>query len=170
MQRIEYDAVQIVNDFITEEKIKKLKNDVKEGIANVSKIYEEINLLYVAVTRTKHILHIPQSLMPLNFAESEQIHVLNVPVVTEEEMLLGIKLPAVKKTAAAVIKEKSYTVNEVRERHGDAYQPWTPALDMELTEMYCERKTLKEMAKHFGRTPGAVKSRIKKLELVEIYG
>jgi hypothetical protein len=48
--------------------------------------------------------------------------------------------------------------------------PWTDELDDELTTMYCEGVNVKDMAKHFGRTRGAINSRIKKLELEELYG
>src|SRR5690606_25057094 len=53
---MEYDAVQLVNDFITEEAIEKTLTDFSEK-ANHSKLNEEINLLYVAVTRTKNSIH-----------------------------------------------------------------------------------------------------------------
>lgn len=62
-------------------------------------------------------------------------------------------------------KEKSYTLEEVRLRHKGAYMPWTDELDTELTMMFIEGETQKEMAKHFGRTSGAISSRIKKLDL-----
>ena len=169
---MEYDAVQLVNDFITEEKIKKLKADAKEGIANLSKIYEEINLLYVAVTRTKNIVHIPLQLMPVDFPVSPQIHILKVKTDEEkqQEATAALQNNRFKKPAAAIIKEKAYSVNKIRESHAGAYNKWTPELDTELTQLYCERHTLKDMAKHFGRTPGAITNRVKKLELVEIYG
>ena len=41
--------------------------------------------------------------------------------------------------------------------------------DDELTEMYCEGFSVREMAEHFGRTKGAIQSRIKKLRLYETY-
>ena len=169
---MEYDAVQLVNDFITEEKIKKLKADSKEGIANLSKIYEEINLLYVAVTRTKNMVHIPMQLMPVDFPVSPQIHILKVKTDEEkqQEATAALQNNRFKKPAAAILKEKAYSVNKIRENHAGAYNKWTPELDTELTQMYCERNTLKDMAKHFGRTPGAITKRVKKLELLEIYG
>lgn len=64
---------------------------------------------------------------------------------------------------------KSYSVEMVRKIHKDAYKPWTPALDIELTTMYCEGIHVKDIANHFGRTKGAIISRIKKLELAYIY-
>ena len=66
--------------------------------------------------------------------------------------------------------EKAYSVDEVRTKHKGAYKPWTPELDIELTTMFCEGVNAKDMAKHFGRTRGAITSRIKKLELEELYG
>ena len=66
--------------------------------------------------------------------------------------------------------ERAYSVDVVREKHKSAYRPWTPILDDELTKMYCEGITVKDMAKHFGRTKGSIESRINKLELMELYG
>jgi len=152
---MEYDTIQLVNDFITEEKLEKLKEDKKSKEINATKLNEEINLLYVAVTRTKNSIHIPESLMPKEFPKSTQIHL--VKVVSEEEK-------------KANNKEKSHTVYDVRTKHKDAYQPWTPVLDSELTVMFCEGVNIKDLAKHFGRTKGAIASRIKKLELDELYG
>lgn len=62
-------------------------------------------------------------------------------------------------------KEKSYTLEEVRLKNKQAYMPWTDELDTELMVMFIEGKTQKEMSIHFGRTRGAISSRIKKLDL-----
>jgi DNA-directed RNA polymerase specialized sigma24 family protein len=66
--------------------------------------------------------------------------------------------------------EKAYSVDEIRINHQDAYKPWTQELDDELTVMYCEGVNVRDLAKHFGRSKGAIRSRIKKLELEELYG
>lgn len=50
---MEYDAIDLVNDFITEEKIEKFVKEMASQQLMVPKILEEINLLYVAVTRSK---------------------------------------------------------------------------------------------------------------------
>lgn len=165
---MEYDAIQLVNDFISEEKLAKLKEDKKAEI-NATKLNEEINLLYVAVTRTKNIIYIPEPLIPSKFPKSPQIRVMKV--VSEEEKEQQRKEEFKQKTDKAESKtEKAYAVEEVRTKHKDAYKPWTPELDNELTVMYCEGVNVKDMAKHFGRTRGAITSRIKKLELEELYG
>ena len=61
-------------------------------------------------------------------------------------------------------------VEDVRVKYKDAYMPWTAELDMELTVMFCEGVNIRDMVKHFGRTRGAIRARIKKLELEELYG
>ena len=45
-------------------------------LAGIAKLNEEINLLYVAVTRSKNEIHIPKSLMPENFPFSPHIHLI----------------------------------------------------------------------------------------------
>jgi len=162
---MEYDAIQLVNDFISEEKLEKLKEDKKAEKINSTKLNEEINLLYVAVTRTKNSIHIPENLMPIDFPKSTQIHIMKV--VSKEEKQ---QAKTAEKNKQESKTDKAYSVNEVRTKHNDAYKPWTSELDTELTTMFCEGVNAKDMAKHFGRTRGAITSRIKKLELEQLYG
>jgi superfamily I DNA/RNA helicase len=170
---MEYDSIQLVNDFISEEKLMKLKEDKKKEL-QLPKLIEEINLLYVAITRTKNSIYIPETLMPSNFPVSSQIHV--VKVMTEEEIAQQIHLSYTPQIAKNINKkytqhenEKAYSVEALREKHKAAYRPWTVELDKELTVMYCEGVNIKDIMKHFGRTRGAIESRIKKLELEELY-
>ena len=166
---MEYDAIQLVNDFITEEKLEQLKDDATAGSLSAAKLNEEINLLYVAVTRTRNSIYIPETLIPKGFPASAQIHIIKV--MSEEEKKQG-RIPMA--TDKAENRDdnigKAYTVDQFRARHKDAYKPWTPELDEELTVMFCEGVNIKDMAKHFGRTRGAIASRIKKLELEDLYG
>jgi hypothetical protein len=46
----------------------------------------------------------------------------------------------------------------------DAYQPWTPELDKALKRMVDSGASISKMAEHFGRTKGAIYSRLKKLD------
>lgn len=166
---MEYDAIQLVNDFISEEKLEKLKADKKAMDINATKLNEEINLLYVAVTRAKSSIHIPEALLPAAFPKSPQIHVIKSAGEVRKEQ----KAPAVASTrhhAKEPATDKAYSVEEVRAKHKEAYRPWTPELDHELTVMYCEGINTRDLAKHFGRTRGAIVSRIQKLELEELYG
>ncbi|MEO6833418.1 MAG: UvrD-helicase domain-containing protein [Chitinophagaceae bacterium] len=157
---MEYDAVQLVNDFISIEKLEKLKESKKAEEINSTKLNEEINLLYVAITRTKNSIHIPETLTPINFPKSTQIHVLNVVNKEEKQRAKTAEISNRKSET-----EKAYSVNQIRTQHKDAYKPWTSDLDNELTTMFREGVNAKDIAKHFGRTNGSIRSRILKLEL-----
>lgn len=162
---MEYDTVLLVNDFITEEKVLKIKDEKSEW--NLSKVNEEINLLYVAATRTKNSLFIPEALLPKELPLSEQIRILKT---AEKPAQKDAKIVSQSKKVAISEKEKAYTVEGAREKNKEAYAPWTSELDEQLTVMYCEGASVKDLARNFGRTTGAIRSRIKKLELEDLYG
>ena len=65
--------------------------------------------------------------------------------------------------------EKAYDISEIRKTHKKAYEPWTEESDEKLELLFCEGKNIKEMSEIFGRNEGAIRSRIKKLELKEKY-
>jgi F-box protein 18 (helicase) len=155
---MEYDSVQLVDDFITEKRLEKLMDD-KENF-NAGKLNEEINLLYVAVTRTKNVLHIPDTLIRDDYPTSPNIQIIHIP--TAEENKKEVATPAYNRKE---IKEKSYTYDQIRTINKDAYKPWTEELDNELTTMHYDGVTIGSMAKHFGRTYSAIKARLNKLEL-----
>lgn len=75
-----------------------------------------------------------------------------------------------KKKAPAGVGDKAYSVEDIRQKHPQAYARWTEEDDARLEQLYCEGKKNKELAVIFGRDPGAIASRIKKLELKEKYG
>lgn len=167
---MEYDVVEIVNDFITEEKLEKQSEDGKCDELSISKLNEEINLLYVAVTRTKNIILIPEKLVSKDFSGSPNIRLLkNEPKKYYRDNFNFSNSGNIKNLSDTKNKEKAYSVDGIRESHKAAYRPWTDKLDEELTGMYFKRIDLKTLAKHFGRTQGSIRSRILKLELEEIY-
>lgn len=67
-------------------------------------------------------------------------------------------------------EEKTFSFDEARKKHPQAYAPWTQEDDNRLELLYCEGMKVKELSKEFGRNKGAIQSRIKKLELKEKYG
>jgi superfamily I DNA/RNA helicase len=157
---MEYDSVYLVNDFVTEEKLEKLKaaQGDKEEPLNITKWNEEINLLYVAVTRTKNKLHIPDTLVPKGFPAVPYIY------VDKGKKDIAATNKTGKQSSGMKLKEKSYTVSEKRGLNKDAYQPWTPELDKALKRMVDSGAPISKMAEHFGRTKGAIYSRLKKLD------
>lgn len=166
---MEYDAVQIVNDFITEDKLEKLLSEVKQKDLNFAKLNEEINLLYVAITRAKSRLYIPEPIVPIELAPSEQIRILAV-AQKEEQQTHTPQNSTGTTTSKSIEKDHSRSIDSIKKTHKEAYKPWTEILDDELTVLYCEGSTTKSLARHFGRTEGAIRSRIKKLEIRELYG
>ena len=66
--------------------------------------------------------------------------------------------------------EPTYSVYSCRQEYPNAYLPWTEAEDLELTRRWCEGATEEELSAHFQRKPGAIRSRIEKLDLERIYG
>jgi F-box protein, helicase, 18 len=169
---MEYDAVQIVNDFMGEEKLEKIKKESKDDI-NVSKLNEEINLLYVAITRTRNSIHIHEALMPKGLPSSSRIHIMHDVAVEDkkaQDRFVNEKIPVQKSKHSRTVFDKTPLYDDRKEKQKNAYKPWTTALDDELTIMYCEGVNLKDMTKHFGRTKNAIRRRIVKLELEDLYG
>lgn len=167
---MEYDEVHLASDFITEKKVIDTAKKLREETAK-SKLVEEINLLYVALTRTKNLLHIPAKALPEDFPVSKNICVIK-EVVPEDEKVGPVSdkppHPFLDPVSAGTFeilpaKEKAYNVEEMRKTHKGAYSPWTEELDEELAELM-GTKSVKNLALHFGRTAGAIKARIKKID------
>ena len=60
-------------------------------------------------------------------------------------------------------------MEELKEKFDHAYQPWTQEEDDKLELPWCEKKTVKQLSEILQRNEGAIRSRIKKLELKEKY-
>jgi hypothetical protein len=64
-----------------------------------------------------------------------------------------------------VKREKAYNIAEIRQRYPRAYEKWAVAEDNELTEKYQEGLSISQLAEHFQRKEGAIRSRLRKLGL-----
>ena len=163
---MEYDSIHLANDFISEDRIEKLK------VIDYEKMNEEINLLYVAITRTKNMVYIPENLLPKNFPPSPNIKRITVPKEAENNDTIP-NPPLQKEPQTVKVKypttEKAYDVAIIRMTVKNAYAPWTEDDDIQLTTLYCERTPIKKIAEKMGRTQGAIRSRIEKLELRDTY-
>lgn len=174
---MEYDTVYLVNDFITEQKLERITGDItgknkkEKQDFDKNKLNEEINLLYVAVTRAKSNLHIPESMIPKDFPPSRHIRVI-ADKKKEAQGRYGYdtgskysglrSLP--RNPTGMQIKEEAYSVERKREINKDAYRPWTAELDEKLISLSEAGKSLTEIALYFGRTKGAIMSRLRKLD------
>jgi len=56
-----------------------------------------------------------------------------------------------------------------RQRYPKGFTPWKRTDDAALERMWCEGRSVEEMATHFQRNIGAINARIEKLELNEKY-
>jgi hypothetical protein len=72
---MEYDQVTLADDFLTEDKLRKLAVLANENRAK-ERLSEEVNLLYVAATRAQQQLNLPVAMLPEGFEVSRGIRVL----------------------------------------------------------------------------------------------
>ncbi len=165
---MEYDVVQIVNDFVSEELlIKQKENKNEENKYSPAKINEEINLLYVAITRTRNRVYVPKTLMPIEHPHSHKILVMkpydadNVDNATTRMQTTSF----VPYRTEHKYLEKVYDValNEAELEYSQAKQPSYAEFDAELTLMYNDGITLKDIANNFGLTVEEIKGRVKEL-------
>ena len=97
---------------------------------------------------------------------TDNMDIRRLPYISDKDVKRLKKLRAYKQ----LIGTPTYSVFACQQEYPNAYKPWTEEDDLELTQMWCEGATTKELAAHFQRKPSAITSRIKKLELVEKYG
>jgi hypothetical protein len=69
----------------------------------------------------------------------------------------------IKKTGKGPVIEKKFSAEKNRAVNKDAYKPWTTSQDEELVFLYESDNSFYDMAEHFGRTKGAIISRLRKL-------
>jgi hypothetical protein len=55
----------------------------------------------------------------------------------------------------------------LRQKHPNAYRPWSGEEDERLKELFLSGSPQKELAKEFGRQPGSIRARLVKLGLIE---
>ncbi len=165
---MEYGEVTLLEDFLGEQKLKELisRNEIE---LDMDRVLEDINILYVAVTRAKNKLIIPESLVPAEYNHDHKCNSIEIipsernDFEFEDNEFYDFSLDSFE--AEITELEKSYSVSEVRKKHQHAYKGWTDEDDQALKKLFAEGKKVKELAEHFGRTRGAIRSRLKKLEV-----
>lgn len=65
----------------------------------------------------------------------------------------------------ATAGDKAYDLEEIRKEHPRAYEKWSEDEDDQLYALHATGETIANLAEHFQRKPGAIKSRLKKLGL-----
>lgn len=160
---MEYDAVQLAEDFITEAKLQKLKEEKEQAAEafNLVKWNEEINLLYVAITRTRGLLRIPEALLPKDFPPSPHIQVIN----TKKEKEKRGKAITPHKGRQPNMDEgaRPYNYQKNRLEKKNTGSRWRPEMDLQLKKMYESGTPLEEIAAFFQWSKSAVFARLKKM-------
>ncbi|RXK85699.1 UvrD-helicase domain-containing protein [Filimonas effusa] len=139
---IEYDEVTLAADFITEDKLSAFM--ARHDDIDLDKLSEEINLLYVAVTRTKGNINIPEELLKRK----------------EEEVVDEQQLP---KRTFINTAARSRTYQAVAMPGAKQQRPWKNSEDLRLLQMFDQGKPVIELAKFFARTPVDIIKRVKYL-------
>ena len=153
---MEYDLVELANDFITETKLEKLKEEKGDLANTLVKWNEEINLLYVAVTRTKTVLHIPEALLPKAFPASKQVQVIKQKKEAAQE-------GSQSRYGNAPGKAGSPNYHDALLAYKNAGNYWTEERDDELRKLFHGGMPVTSIAKRFGSKAGTILSRLKKI-------
>lgn len=98
---------------------------------------------------------------------SDNMDIRRLPYLSDKDVK---RLKKYLKAYKQLTGEPTYSLYACRQEFPNAYNPWSEDDDLKLTQMWCEGATTKELAEFFQRKPGAIISRIKKLELEEKYG
>ncbi len=146
---MEYDSVTMTEDFMTAERIRKLVSKEKEAPFDREKISEEINVSYVAITRSRNFLDFPDAMFPG----------ADRSLFQKEKPRSGFQ----KRKRSG----NSSDPPRRREQVGNQYLPWTTMADNELRQLFESGTPEQELADHFQRKPGAIHSRLFKLGLIE---
>jgi superfamily I DNA/RNA helicase len=168
---LEYDTIQLAGDFMNDEAIERAAHELGHNPASLTRLAEEVNLLYVAATRTRNRLFIPERLIPKGFTVSGSVFMLreqpqktNAYVHPKSAAALKTKPPANKTKQPTAITPTAVRTQVI------PIQAWNDETDKRLTELFCKGLDLEELALAFGRTKTAVLTRVRKLGLQEKYG
>lgn len=86
-------------------------------------------------------------------------------IMNESELIYEkVPFPQVEKTEPLTDK-----ISNIKEAFPRAFEKWTHHDDARLEKLFCEKKSIDEIAKTFQRQPSAIRARINKLELYEKY-
>ena len=138
-------------------------DEVIDALRCVTKLYEnEPYDKFIARVKTNS-LAVAVKLNDL----SDNMDIRRLPYLSDKDVK---RLKKYLKAYKQLCGEPTYSLYAVRQEFPNAYNPWSDEDDFKLTEMWCEGASIKKIASYFQRKPGAIISRIKKLELEEKYG
>jgi hypothetical protein len=154
---LEYDEVRLAEDFMTDDALSKQLADDGSPVQR-SRLNEELNLLYVAVTRARSMVHIPEILMPPDLSASP--HIIIQPGRDKPTIRSQVDTGRVRPSSN---NGKGYAKKPVVSRPAGSTKTWTRDEDGLLLRLYQTGKSLHDIAKVLERTPTAVQMRLRKL-------
>lgn len=160
---MEYDEVILLNDFITEEKLLKNIEDLGRGhLKEKDKdvLAEEVNILYVAITRARNRLIIPPELNPL---QSVRVQPQTTPAYKRRfthERDESDSLRASRLGFASRNNDRSAT------NHG---KQWKHKEEEELIDLYQQGLSLDEIASKLKRGASGVRFKLIGLGIIDDY-
>jgi superfamily I DNA/RNA helicase len=160
---MEYDEVTLLNDFITEEKL--LKNIEELGGSKIKerdkdRLIEEVNILYVALTRAKNKLIIPPELNPL---QSVQVQQQELPTFKKKYARDSDEFEFLRTNRSSF---SSGVNHRTATNHG---KQWKHHEEEELIDLYQQGLSLEEIAKVLKRGVSGIRFKLIGLGLLDDY-
>ncbi|MFT3703422.1 MAG: 3'-5' exonuclease [Agriterribacter sp.] len=161
---MEYDEVTLLNDFVTEEKLKKyISQEGGDKITEQAKnrLAEEVNILYVAVTRVKSKLNIPLEINPL-----KSISLVQPPqlVVAQTSRYKNSSYVDDWSVYGETFMPSNKTNFSKSTNHG---KRWTEEEEEEMTELFNKGIPIKDIAKQLSRGINGVRIKLVNMGLLE---
>ena len=97
---------------------------------------------------------------------TDNMDIRRLAYISEKDMK---RLRKYLKAYKQLLGEPTYSIEACRIDHPNVYMPWTQEDDDKLEQLFREGKTTKELSEIFRCKQGAIRSRVKKLELKEKY-
>lgn len=140
---LEYDVVFLCNDFIQESSLAKMSDEkiAEDG----ARLIEEVNLLYVAVTRAKYKLEIPASVIPEGFKSPRKGHIKTHNSESNFELL-----------------EKPKDRRRAKANMAGSF--WKSSDEQYLLDKFNNGMKIKDIAVELKRSRGAIVKRLEKLQ------
>ncbi len=149
---LEYDEVFLSSDFTFEKMIFAFKDDSERLPEEIA---EEVNLLYVAITRAKNRLNIPKDFVPQSFKGSIRPHIR-----------VASDTGSMEKMDSAMTKKQWSPRRGKAVKKKSAGKYWSESDENNLVRQYRRGKPLREIALDLGRSREAIRKLLQHLKII----
>ena len=95
---------------------------------------------------------------------TDNMDIRRLPYLSDKDIK---RLKKYLKAYKQLIGEPTYSIYACRQEHPNAYTPWTPDEDAQLTTLWAQGTSISELSAHFQRKEGGIESRLNKLGLMK---